>query len=136
MKLCKYCGIEKDEFEFHKDKRLKSGISNICKACYNKQNRKRIIENLKNDPVKRAKNNKYQRSWFKNKCDSDPEFRLKRNELKREWYKINKEKKGPKVKEPRDNLICKIIREHHELMKDDPQRMSTEFIQEIVGRKC
>jgi len=32
--------------------------------------------------------------------------------------------------------VCDIIRHHHEEMKDDPERLSTEFIQTLVGRKC
>jgi len=31
---------------------------------------------------------------------------------------------------------CEIIKKHHENMKDDPESLSTEFIQNIIGRKC
>jgi len=31
---------------------------------------------------------------------------------------------------------CSTIRKHHENMKDDPERLSTEFLQNILGRKC
>jgi len=31
---------------------------------------------------------------------------------------------------------CEIIREHHEEMKDDPEHLTTEFMQMMIGRKC
>lgn len=31
---------------------------------------------------------------------------------------------------------CTIIRGHHEILKDDPERLSSDFIQKIVGKKC
>lgn len=31
---------------------------------------------------------------------------------------------------------CTIIREHHEEMKDDPEHLTTEFMQKMLGRKC
>ena len=31
---------------------------------------------------------------------------------------------------------CNIIKKHHEDMKDDPEALSTEFIQKIIGVKC
>ena len=34
MKVCKICNLEKDELEFYKDKRMKSGYVNRCKLCH------------------------------------------------------------------------------------------------------
>ena len=31
---------------------------------------------------------------------------------------------------------CEIIHKHHDEMRDDPEALSTEFIQKLVGRKC
>jgi len=31
---------------------------------------------------------------------------------------------------------CNIIKKHHVDMKDDPESLSTEFIQNIIGIKC
>jgi hypothetical protein len=32
--------------------------------------------------------------------------------------------------------VCATIEAHHEMLKNDPERLSTEFIQTIVGKKC
>jgi len=31
---------------------------------------------------------------------------------------------------------CSIIKRHHTMMKEDPERLTTEFMQKITGRKC
>jgi hypothetical protein len=33
-------------------------------------------------------------------------------------------------------VTCRIIRKHHEDMKDDPEHLTTEFIQKLIGREC
>jgi len=42
----------------------------------------------------------------------------------REWYKTY------------DGRCKKVLREHHELMKDDPEHLTTEFLAELVGCNC
>lgn len=39
MKVCRICGVEKDESEFHKSKKYKDGLNTMCKECRNKQAR-------------------------------------------------------------------------------------------------
>jgi hypothetical protein len=36
----------------------------------------------------------------------------------------------------KNKTSCSIIRDHHEKLKDDPNHLSTKFIQKLVGRKC
>jgi hypothetical protein len=31
---------------------------------------------------------------------------------------------------------CAIIKTHHKMLEKDPERLSTDFIQKIVGKKC
>jgi hypothetical protein len=38
------------------------------------------------------------------------------------------------MKIPRN--ACTVIKAHHELMKDDSERLSTDFIQSTIGKKC
>jgi len=35
-----------------------------------------------------------------------------------------------------NKCICKILKKHHEQLKDDPEHLSTEFLQKIIGIKC
>lgn len=56
------------------------------------------------------------------------------------YYRKNKEKytayyqRYRKKKEKVE--ACKIIREHHESLKDDPDRLTTEFIRDLIGVDC
>ncbi len=43
------------------------------------------------------------------------------------YYELRKEK---------ETSTCNILKKHAELLKDDPQRLSTEFIQKLIGSKC
>lgn len=51
MKMCTKCGEEKDESEFYKDKRRKSGLTRNCKKC--------VREYAKNN-----ENGKYHREYY------------------------------------------------------------------------
>ena len=41
-----------------------------------------------------------------------------------------------KVIDPKRRDACVTMRVHHKEMKDDPEHLSTEFIQTVIGRKC
>ncbi len=47
MKKCTKCKIEKELSEFNKDKRNKSGLSNICKCCKSEEAKKYYSKNKK-----------------------------------------------------------------------------------------
>lgn len=32
--------------------------------------------------------------------------------------------------------VCGIIKQHHEEMKDDPERLTTDFIQDLINVNC
>lgn len=34
------------------------------------------------------------------------------------------------------NRTCKILREHHERFSSDPEHLTTEFLQKVIGIKC
>lgn len=36
----------------------------------------------------------------------------------------------------RNNYVCDILTKHADEMKDDPEHLTTEFLQEIIGIKC
>ena len=75
MKVCSKCGIEKDEGEFYKNKRNKSGLNSQCKSCCREFRNK---ENLK----------KYKKEWYEKNKESRREISKKRN---KEWRENNKE---------------------------------------------
>lgn len=35
-----------------------------------------------------------------------------------------------------DEHVCDIIKKHHEEMKGDPEHLTTEFMQKMIGSKC
>lgn len=55
MKICSNCKIEKEKFEFYKNKNFSDGFTKICKVCYksyydlNKQRERRLINHYKTD---------------------------------------------------------------------------------------
>lgn len=66
------------------------------------------------------------RRWIDNNMEQHLQTR-------REWRAKNKDRLAIK-REPID--VCEILAQHHEDMKDDPERLSTEFIKNIVGVDC
>ena len=57
-----------------------------------------------------------------------------------QWNKNNKDKlrvidNKSKVKRNKKDA-CKLIQDHHEKMKDDPESMSTEFLESMIGVEC
>jgi len=81
MRLCKKCGIVKEDEDFYKSKSIKSGFRTPCKECTQKKNKEwaknnygRIREYVKEYTSKdgwRDKSNSYNREYHqknKNKC--------------------------------------------------------------------
>jgi len=33
-------------------------------------------------------------------------------------------------------ITCEIIKKHHEILKEDPEHLPTEFIQKLIGIDC
>jgi hypothetical protein len=71
------------------------------------------------------------REYVRNLC------KLCSNKYSTEWFKqLPPEKKQQYYKSAWNHKTCKIITEHHEQMKDDPEHLTTDFIQKVVGEKC
>ena len=64
--------------------------------------------------------------YLRKRYNTDTEFRIKTRAYHKAYDYLHRYSEE----------TCNIIRHHHEEMKDDPERLSTEFIQTIVGRKC
>ena len=109
MKQCRGCGEWKDESDFYK---CDGYLQASCKKCYIKSVVERNRHRMQTDPLYRKQHNECQR-----------------NRLRR----INN------TKNPRGEYtgaVCTIIHKHHDDMKDDPEHLTTEFLQELLGRKC
>lgn len=90
MKVCTKCHIEKDESEFPKDNRLKSGLRANCKVC--------VAEIYKSW---RSKNTDYgKKTYWKNKD--------KINERFKKWNEENKDWRREYKKEYRDKMATLI----------------------------
>lgn len=91
MKPCIKCGEVKEYGEFRKDKRLSSGLTNICKVCYNAYS---------NSPRFRAANHERYYKWVEENPERSREIKqthYDKNkeqilERKREYYKNNPDK--------------------------------------------
>jgi len=76
--------------------------------------------------------------------ESIKKWKKKNPEKQKEYnktYNAKRYAKNPELlKENFDKLhkaqVCKIIKNHHEDLKDDPERLSTDFIQRLIGIKC
>lgn len=56
------------------------------------------------------------------------EHKDKRNKWREEYYKKHPEK----VRQYEKNRVCKILREHHDDVADDPEHLSTDFIASLI----
>ncbi len=62
--------------------------------------------------------------------------------LSQEWYNNNKDRAFALRKEnylERTSMgwsVCAILKKHHLKLKDDPERLTTEFMQNLIGVKC
>jgi hypothetical protein len=154
-KKCTKCGEIKPVSEFRL--RVRTGCSyfeGACKSCLQKASNEWRRNKLKTDPVYRAKHNAYcaaeQRKIHASKTRQPKEVLpegMKRCAACKEIKPISEfylRKDGNYLSyckvcnnNRRQNyFVCNIIKKHHEEMKGDPNHLSTEFIQTLVGRKC
>lgn len=109
-----------------------------CEVC------KRIVESLITGKCVRC----YKREWRENNKDKIIERRrtyyqenkdilaekgkLWQEENKDRWNEIQRKS----IQKRNKNLTCNILKAHHEELKDDPERLSTDFINQLIGTKC
>lgn len=113
VKACIKCGITKPLTDFYKRGDDKTKYRGICKDCSAKTNAEWL-----NVPANRKKYTEYSR------IQAEKARRAK-----------GVPKRPPPNANPKCKGVCTIIKKHHEDMKNDPERLSTSFIQGIVGHK-
>jgi hypothetical protein len=61
----------------------------------------------------------------------------KSEEARRQMSEAQKKRYGTDPKTPTGREIaCEILKKHHEILKEDPDHLSTEFIQKLIGIDC
>jgi len=63
--------------------------------------------------------------------------KTKSEEQRRKMSEAQRKRYGTDPKKPTGREItCEIIKEHHKTLKEDPEHLSTDFIQKIIGINC
>lgn len=109
MKYCKKCNLEKDISEYHRNKKIKDGLNNICKVCsleekrkYYQNNREKVKQKVKTyrqQNLEKVENNV--KSYYSKNRD-------KLIEYKRNYYISNKDKMNNQSKEYRIKNYDKV----------------------------
>lgn len=124
MKTCTKCGISKDESEFHKDSKNPDGLRSRCKICISIKNKEFYYSLSEEEKKKRCINSCIYQYKIRIRNGSNPQKKIENVGItKHKTDHVNYE-------------VCKIILKHHEDMKDDPEHLSTEFIQKLIKVKC
>jgi len=92
MKICKYCGIEKNLNDFSPNKGCLQGVSAKCKKCAALAANKKYAENPELGAKKQAEYRKRYPNKSKEdyqKVKLDPEKLKKKNESTKNWFKKN-----------------------------------------------
>ena len=100
VKTCTKCKLEKDVFEFHKDKYKKDGLRSECKSCqkeYREDNKELIKESKKKYyKVNKEKIKEYEKANKEKikeyKKEYNKEYRKANKEYDKKYYQANKEK--------------------------------------------
>ncbi len=139
VKRCTKCGEIKSNSEFRPETGGTGvlGTRAACIKCENKYNAAHIKERYKADPKFREQQRVRNRINFKKHKEryyaSMSRWREENKDKVRGYLrKYGKKYREKKMKEE----TCEIIRNHAEEMKDDPERLSTEFIKKIIRVKC
>jgi hypothetical protein len=102
MKICKKCGIEKDESEFYK---RKIGYEKTCKKCRNQKSKENYIKNKEEKKEYQKKWNKENKEKIKiiNK-ENHSKNRDRDNEMMRKWYNENEAKRKEYREKNKDEI--------------------------------
>ncbi len=140
VKVCDCCGKEKEVYEKDINGILFFTCSDKCKIIMLGRHNKKLWENL--TPEERERRICKLNSAPKNNGKGLTEFWKVHNEkMLDHTVKIMKEHKGiVSVKERADLKLSQsprvLLKAHAEVMKNDPERLTTEFCKNLMGIKC
>jgi hypothetical protein len=115
MIRCNKCGIEKEESEFHSSMLKQRNYS--CKVCVKERYRERSRK-------------------LGNLVRGSDEYNAAMSKARRDAYDRNHPLPLEINRSNRTTNPCRILKIHHELLKDDPERLTTDFIKKICKSKC
>jgi hypothetical protein len=92
---------------------------------HTEESRRNMSEALKGKPKSEDARGKMSEPW---------QGKSKSEEQRRKMSDAQRKRFGTDPDTPTSN--CKIIKKHHEILKEDPERLSSDFIQKIIGIDC
>jgi hypothetical protein len=135
---CTKCKIEQDETDFYPDYRRSDGKNSWCKACVKTDSARRTAYRYKNDPVFRKKVNDYQNNRNRKLREEAGVARRRRNLCVEYTVTAMKNPDIGKhsIRTEISRSPCVLLKAHAIVMKDDPERLTTGFLQHLIGRSC
>jgi hypothetical protein len=139
MKLkCTKCKTEKEDTEFYPDKRNNNGKTSWCKSCMKSDCARRSKYKYNTDPEYRQKIREYQNKRNR-KITQENGIARKRRKISVS-HTINAMKnhnvKSNSIRNEISQSPCVLLKVHAIILKDDPERLTTNFLQNLIGRKC
>jgi len=113
MIMCKRCEKTKEQKDFIKNKRAKSGYSIICKECSNKE--KRSYLDTKRDMIREYNRNKYYENHQENKQKKTEKSKKFRSDFPEEYKRIQSEWR---LKNPDKVRVKALLRSKTQECKD------------------
>jgi len=137
-KCCTQCGIKKPII-----------AKGLCSSCYSKQ---WLKDNPEKHELRKIKQKEKAREWklknpektqeyIKNWRINNPErYKELRKAQNLRYLERHPEKKAESLKNLNERInklrTCNILKKHAEEMKDDPEHLSTKFLQKLIGINC
>ena len=118
-KTCSHCKIEKDIFEFGKNKTQKDGLQNMCKSCY------KIYRETHREKIKEIKRKEYQNNRDKIRARSKQRYENKKEEISikskiyRETHREEIKENSRKYREKNKDILKENKKIYYQNNKDD-----------------
>lgn len=132
MKMCSKCGVEKSDTDFYNNRRsCKQCVSEMYRVWYNTRSDAAIFRDIRKKEAGLLKVDQEEKYMIM-VIESSPEYI--KEKCQQEIY--NYRKQFNEKLDDRSFTCCKILKEHHDVLKEDPEHLTTEFIKKMSGCKC
>ena len=87
--------------------------------------------------ISESQKKRYEDPEERRKISEGNKGKKRSEEERRKISEAQKKRYGTDPETPTGREIaCEILKKHHEELKGDPERLTTEFMQELIGTKC